>query len=592
MVLHAVPGASSHHASLAVAFTAGCLIASASACSTGAPALPGVDEANDSKGDSPAATPTWFRDVEPIVQVECAGCHTTNGTGGFALDQLVTTSLASLVAERAEGRLMPPWPPGPASASIVGSRALGAEAIATLVAWEAAGAPAGDPRDHVERAPRAAALPPRPADLHLELSAAEAYREPASQFVTDEIRCFVLDLPALPAAATGAWITAARWRAGIPAGIHALGGVAVDAATAATARARAGRDGRSGFECGGGLGDLARGPALGATGTGGAHEGASMLPASTAVRVPVGGAIVMRVHYAVKHLARSSDRSGVDLWLADDVSRRAVRPLVLAKVSAPVEVPCPGGPSADPSQPCSRENAFARLAGADAAGARARADALLATCGTTLAQAATGTRVDGSDEHFVVASACTSAVPFDGTIRVVEARQQTHGASVRVEAERGDGTWATVLDIPRWRWAWESSYVLTEGVPVVSGRRLRVSCTFDNGVANQWSALTGEAGHDAVARPPLLPPAYLVAAPHRAAEACSAYVGIERTPHRAAAWLTPCHEAEAVVTDACGAGAIDLTSAGCTGVDEDRSVAVLGASLAQLRAAHCPGATP
>ena len=266
---------------------------------------------------------------------------------------------------------------------------------------------------------------------------------------------------------------------------------------------------------------------------------------------------------------------------------------MLATVSAPVEVPCPGGASTDPSQPCSRENAFTRLAGADAAGAdaagaRARADALLSSCGSALAQAATGTRVDGSEEHFVVASTCTSLVPFDGTIRVVEARQQTHGASVRVEAERGDGTWATVLDIPRWRWAWEGSYVLAQGVPVERGRRLRVSCTFDNGVANQWSALTGEPGHDAVSLPPRLPPAYLIAAPHRAAEACSAYLGIERAPHHAAAWLTPCHEAEAIVTEACGAGVVDLASRGCTGVDEDRSAAVLGASLAELRAAHCP----
>lgn len=579
-----MPGAARIRPALA---TAG-LLAGALACTTGDVATPAptpADVGGDSAGEV-RATPTWFRDVEPIVQVECTGCHTTNGTGGFVLDQLVTTSLASIVAQRVSERLMPPWPPGPAGAPIAGARTLDDRAVATIVAWEAAGSPAGDPNDHVARTPRGSVVPARPADLHLE-PAGTAYVEPPSPFVTDEIRCFVLELPA---ASKGAWITAARWRAGIPVGVHSLGGVVVDAASAARARARAGQDGRAGFECGGGLGEVTRGVSLGATGTGGANDGASALPAGAGVRVPVGGAVVMRVHYAVKHLALASDRSGVDLWLADDATRPALRPLVLASVAAPVEVPCPSGPSSDPSQPCSRDNAFARLAGNDAAAERARADALLTTCGTSLAQAARGSRLEpGGDEHFVVSSSCASVVPVDGTIRVVEARQQTHGASVRVEAERSDGSWSTVLDIPRWRWAWEASYVLAQGVPVAAGRRLRVSCTFDNGTANQWSALTGEAGHDAVARPPLLAPAYLIAAPHRAAEACTAHVAVERSPYRNAAWSTRCHEAQAVVDDVCGAGTFGPASSECAGGDDDRAVAVLGASVAELRAAHCPG---
>jgi hypothetical protein len=301
----------------------------------------------------------------------------------------------------------------------------------------------------------------------------------------------------------------------------------------------------------------------------------------------------MRVHYAVKHLALAPDRSGVELWLADDATRRSLRPLLRASVTAPVEVPCPSGVSNDASHACSRENAFARLAGAAAPAARARADALLATCGTTLSQAAAGTRPDGSDARFVVSTSCTAAAPFDGTVRVVNARQQTRGATVRVEAEQRDGTWTTVLDVPRWRWSWEGAYVLAgDGVPAVAGRGLRVSCTFDNGTANQWSALTGEAGHDATALPPLLAPGYLVAAPNRAAEACSAELGIERAPHRDAAWATRCEEAQAVVLDVCGSAAVVLVSRGCPGDDEDRSVAVLGASAAELRATHCPGATP
>jgi hypothetical protein len=501
----------------------------ASACTAaGDAAVPAADRAAPAPAPrASAAAPTWFHDVEPIVQVECAGCHVSNGTGGFPLDQATATSLASLVAQRVSARDMPPWPPGPASAPIAGSRALDAEAIGKIAAWAAAGAPAGDPSDHVERAPRSSDVPARPPELHLETSATESYEQPSNQFVTDEVRCFVLDLPA---AFSGGSVVAARWHAGVPFGVHTLGGMVLGPEAATAARARSRRDGRAGFECGGGTGDLPIGPSLGASGSGGASEGATRFPPGTAVRIPAGGAVLLRAHYGVKHLANASDRSGVDLWLAEGSRDAPVRTLVAASLSAPVEVPCPSGVSSDPANPCSRENAFARLASpsSDAAAARARADALLVACGTTLDDATHEAK--GDPDHFFVTTSCASVVPFDGRIHVVDAHMQTRGTSVRVDAEQNDGTWRVVLDIPRWQWWWEASYVLERGVPVHAGKHLRVSCTFDNGLANQWSALTGEPGHDGSPRPPLLPPGYLIAAPHRAAESCSATLGIERAP--------------------------------------------------------------
>ncbi len=540
--------------------------------------------AADFRGETPPSPPpTWFRDVEPIVQRECTGCHTKGGTGGFPLDRETSRLLASFIAERVTAGDMPPWPPDRDGPPIVDARGLDARAVATIAAWAAAGAPEGDPSAHVERGPQSvSAPPPRPADLRLSLPEGDAYREHPSVFVTDEVRCFVLELPR---DSSGVWVTAARWIAGTPVGVHQLGGVVVDAEGARDARARSGGDGRAGFECGGGLGTLTRGPSLGANGTGNPMSGATLLPEGTAVRIPKGGAVVMRVHYAVKHLAGMTDRSGVDLWVADERERARVRPLLLHGVSAPVEVPCPTGISSDPNDACSREAAFARLALADAAGAKAREAAMIAACGTSLdALTATSTAATGAGEHFYASTSCDAAAPFDGTIRVVHARMQTRGAKVRVEAQRSDGSWATVLHIPRWRWAWDSAYVLREGVPIAAGSRLRVSCTFDNGTANQWSALTGEPGHGTAARPPRLAPGYLVAAPHRGAEACDAWVGVERAPHRGASWATLCHEAEAVHADSCGKGMLDLTTRGCTADDEDAAVRVLAMSPAMLRA--------
>jgi len=515
--------------SLAFAAAAAAAVAAFVACgSTGDEAVPGdATRGATAPPPPPASAPTWYRDVEPIVHAHCSACHRTNATAAFAFDAVTATSLAPLVADRVVARVMPPWPPGPLSAPLAGSRALGDGDIATIAAWADAGAPLGDARDHAPRPPLTASVPSRAPDLHLEVAEANAYAGDANPFVTDEVRCFVLDLPA--ALASGISVTAARWRAGTSVGVHDMGGFAVDAEGAVALRARERRDGRGGFECSGGLGDV-RAVLLGAAEPGNEASSATMLPPGVVAQVPAGGAVVLRVHYGVKHLDEASDRSSVDLWLAEDGVAAAARKLVPLVISAPVEVPCPTGVASATDDPCSRESAFARLAPGDP-DARTRADAKLAACGTSLDALFAGLPfTPGGAERFVVRTTCGAAAPASGIIRFVRPHLRTRGASARVEAEQADGTWRVVIDIPRWEWWWAGAYALAEGVPVVAGRQVRVTCTFDNGTANQWSALTGEPGHLAPARAPRLPPTYLVGGAARGAESCAAELAIEPLP--------------------------------------------------------------
>lgn len=480
------------------------------------------------EGAPPQGAPTWYRDVEPITQVRCVGCHTVGGSGAFPMDRTTATSIADFVAENVQQGRMPPWPVGPLSPAVVAPRGMSEREVATIVAWAAAGAPAGDPADHVELQPPARPLPSRGFDLALEPEDPRAYAEPASRFATDETRCFVMK-PNAPL--DDARITAARFVAGFGRGVHDIGAVVVDAASASALRAKNGTDGRAGFECSGGLGEHG-GALLGAHDTGSGPPAATILPAGTAVFVPKGGAVVMRVHYGVKHLAGALDRSTMQLWLARPDEAASLRSLERVSVEAPVEIPCPTGVSTDPANPCSREAAFAQLGKVLPEGARERADAKLAACGTSLsALSSTLAFSSGAgSERFLVPTSCREPAPFDGTIRLVRPQLLTFGASVRVEAEQPNGTWAIVLDIPRWRWAWAGAYALETGVPIHAGRGIRVSCTFDNGTANQWSAQFGEPGHNAPARPPWLAPRYIVGAPHRSAERCAVDLGVDRRP--------------------------------------------------------------
>ena len=161
-------------------------------CGAGEPAAPGGAAPSAAGLPAGGSVPTWYRDVEPIVQTGCVGCHVANGAGGFLLDRETSVLLATFLADRVASRTMPPWPPSTAGPAIADARALDDAAIATITAWAAGGAPLGDARDHVERPAQASRLPARAPDLRLAVAPADAYRRPASAFVSDEVRCFVL----------------------------------------------------------------------------------------------------------------------------------------------------------------------------------------------------------------------------------------------------------------------------------------------------------------------------------------------------------------------------------------------------------------
>lgn len=441
------------------------------------------------------------------------------------MDRATTTSIASFIERQLLDGKMPPWPVSPKSPTIQDARLIGTRDVAIFVDWVAAGSPLGDPSEHVERPPRLRSLPPRPADVVLAPEDPRSYVEPASKYTTDEVRCFVMDTPASLA---NARVTAARFIAGAGIGVHDMGAVVVDAAAAATLRARNGADGRAGFECAGGLGD-SQGILLGGHDTGSGPAAATILRNGTAVTIPTGGAVILRVHYGVKHLAGTPDRSTIALWLAGADEAPSLHALERLSLEAPVEVPCPTGVTSDPSSPCSREGAFAQFASVLPPDAMARADARLTKCGTSLtAMTSKLAFASGAVDHFTVPTSCTETVPFDAKIHVVRPQLLTRGASVRVEAEQPDGKWKLVLFVPKWRWGWAGAYVFEDDVLIHGGRGLRVSCTFDNGVANQWSAQTGEPGHGGPSRAPWLPPRYLIAAPHRAAERCVVDFAVER----------------------------------------------------------------
>ena len=94
------------------------------------------------------ATPTFYRDVTPILQQHCQSCHRDGEIAPMPLVTYEDTQpLARLIADDARARKMPPWFADPRVGHFSNDPSLSAREITTLAAWAAAGAPAGNPED-------------------------------------------------------------------------------------------------------------------------------------------------------------------------------------------------------------------------------------------------------------------------------------------------------------------------------------------------------------------------------------------------------------------------------------------------------------
>ncbi|MBX7104876.1 MAG: tetratricopeptide repeat protein [Gemmataceae bacterium] len=138
-----------------------------------------------------AGTPTYARDVAPIIATQCAACHRPGQAAPFSLltyDDV--KSRANLIVDVTGRGLMPPWPPVAGHGDFVGERRLTPEQVAGLTRWAAAGCPPGDLNAVPAVADEVDPWVARPPDMILE---SPAYSLDAVD--RDVFRNFVLTVP-------------------------------------------------------------------------------------------------------------------------------------------------------------------------------------------------------------------------------------------------------------------------------------------------------------------------------------------------------------------------------------------------------------
>jgi len=93
-------------------------------------------------------TPTFTRDVLPLLQKDCQTCHRPSEAAPFSmLTYEQTRPWAAAMKEAVKTRKMPPWFADPHYGKFTNGRTLTDAEISTIVAWADGGAPQGDGND-------------------------------------------------------------------------------------------------------------------------------------------------------------------------------------------------------------------------------------------------------------------------------------------------------------------------------------------------------------------------------------------------------------------------------------------------------------
>lgn len=390
----------------------------------------------DEEGQTPdgqEAALTFHRDIKPLLNAHCNGCHSEGGVGPF---QLTTYEQVQPLAQAAltsiQERTMPPWPADPDCHTFLDERFMPEEAIAKFEAWVNDGAPEGDPAD--------AATTEQPQEVSFEATHTAFVAEPytPSPENPDDYRCFILDVD-FP---TDSFMTASNILPDAGALVHHVLVYAIEPDQLAEIQAADAETPQEGYTCFGtpfpsngesdNLSSLASGGGLptqlGAWVPGNAPN---VLTDGYAIPIKAGSKIVMQVHYNMLGGDPVPDATAFQMRLTTEPPEMVVKtkPLIIYGLDIPA-----GEPEAINTQ----------------------------------------TFRNYTRKTFTIAS--------------VSAHMHLLGSRYNVSIERNDtDTTECLLDIPKWDFGWQMNYKLPLDamIEVPPGDAISLTCVYDNSAANQ-----------------------------------------------------------------------------------------------------------
>ncbi len=256
-----------------------------------------------------AQTPTFHREIEPILQARCQACHRPGEAAPMSL--LTYTEArpwAKAIKEAVATRKMPPWFADRSIGHFKNDRTLPQSEITTLVKWVDAGAPEGNKKD----APK-----PLPFVEGWGLGKPDAVYEMTKPFEIPAIGVLDYQWIVIPLGfKEDRWIRAIEVRPGNRSVVHHMAAFQRSAGSRWLADAPAGEavpKAPGGSESGmstGILGEYVPGLVPKA------------YPDGTAMLIPAGTDIVLQVHYTTNGKA-TRDRSRIGIYFAPEAPRSA-----------------------------------------------------------------------------------------------------------------------------------------------------------------------------------------------------------------------------------------------------------------------------
>ncbi len=413
-------------------------------------AVAALSSCEEPREPTPQPVPTtWHKNVGPLIQQKCGGCHTEGGIASFAL-QTYEQAHAQREAIKAsvQSGHMPPWPPSKECAQYQDDRSLGSEEVALIARWVDAGGPEGNPAD-APKNPR----PPPSGGLSredLKLSMPVDYTPLQNP---DDYRCFIIDWPYSDAR----FVTGFRANPGNAGIVHHVIAYLVEPSQVAAAQTLDDNEPGPGYTCFGGPG--LNGGRMAWLGSWAPGSLGMDYPAGTGLRVAAGSKVILQVHYNTSHGHGGeavSDRTSVSMKVDTAVDKVAfVQPWTNINWIRNRSMNIPAG----------------------------QADVVHAwgTDPTPVLQQLTGGVFQNN-----------KAI----TLHDVALHMHTLGTSTRMEIRRAGGGNECLLDIPRWEFHWQGAYAFREPKVVNPGDSIHLECHWDNSAPGARDANWGEGTGD------------------------------------------------------------------------------------------------
>lgn len=378
--------------------------------------------------DKPATSPTFTKDVAPIVFEQCAVCHRPGEAAPFALlSYQDVKKRGKLIAHVTQSRQMPPWKADKSDVAYRNERKLTGEQIDVLQRWYKGGMPEGDPALLPKLPTFADGWPLGKPDLVVKMP--KAFKVPAEG--RDIYRDFAVSL----GLDEDKWVRAIDFRPSARSVVHHTLFFLDPTGTAAKKEADSGVVGFKGSMGGQGLLGRFSGRSGGVSGSSSSLGGwalgaqARSLPDGLAYRLPKGADLILSTHFHPSG-KEEHEASTMAFYFADKAPTKR-----FTGVQLPV--------------------GFGALTGLNIA---------------------PGQKDYKIEDSFVL--------PVDVKAFGVSAHAHYLAKEFKVTATLPDGATKTLLWISDWDFAWQEQYRFANYLDLPKGTKLTVKISYDNSADN------------------------------------------------------------------------------------------------------------